>query len=102
MLDIKHYACSGHAITDDVKHQLLENREPEKSFKFPPKQYAMKISKTGYVNWYLILLGMVQKVRLHKLLEVRGWSILPRMYFQKCKYQNLVARVSGWGLHDGA
>ena len=25
-------------------------REPEKSFKFPPKQYVMKLSKTGYVN----------------------------------------------------
>ena len=52
MLDIKHYACSGQSITDDVKHQLLENREPEKSFNFPPKQYAMKLSKTGYVNRY--------------------------------------------------
>ena len=52
MLDIKHYACSGQSITDDVKHQLLENREPEKSFKFPPKQHAMKLSKTGYVNRY--------------------------------------------------
>ena len=52
MLDIKHYACSEQSITDDVKHQLLENREPEKSFKFPPKQYAMKLSKTGCVNRY--------------------------------------------------
>ena len=29
-----------------------ENREPEKSFKFPPKQYAMKSSKTVYVIRY--------------------------------------------------
>ena len=53
MLDIKHYACSGESITDDGKHQLMENREPEICFKFSPKHAICNEDiKDRYVSRY--------------------------------------------------
>ena len=47
-MDIKDYI--NQCPRDNVKHHLISNREPEKQFNFPPKQYKDKRSRTGYMN----------------------------------------------------
>lgn len=39
-------------ITDDLKYNLIKNREPNSSFKFPARHYKDKRAKTGLLSRY--------------------------------------------------
>ena len=48
--DIKSYCDTAQFASNDVKHYLILNREPEISLKYPAKQYKDKRSKSAYMN----------------------------------------------------
>jgi len=39
-------------MTDDLKYNLIKNREPDSSFKFPARHYKDKRAKTGLLSRY--------------------------------------------------